>query len=192
MPLAITSDSTNLREERRRNPAVVAPWQGEDQTAGPPAVSSQKKPQTPFRIAVHDAHTFRAWQEQHELLQDAARRRASFFAFWEQLEGASYDEMPSARAESAMLDLLWSVASKIFIPAGELYADEAHGLRAEWEIGSRQLRLVVHASETKEDYLYWQDDEQTGEARYGLSATGDEVTSRHLLDRLKWLSNETK
>jgi hypothetical protein len=127
-----------------------------------------------------------------EGLRAVEQRFPSLVRFWEQFRDVPTDILPSDRAESAMLDLLLGIVPQIEIPKGELYADEAHGLRAEWEIGSRQLRLVVHASETKEDYLYWQDDEQTGEARYGLSATGEEITSRLLLDRLKWLSSTTR
>lgn len=40
---------------------------------------------------------------------------------------------------------------------GDLYPDGDGGLRVEWEHKTRQIRLIIHASEEREDYLYWQE-----------------------------------
>lgn len=121
-------------------------------------------------------------------------RHTAFGAFVEQLlelllDVSNFDDEflpPTQRAIEATLDTLYRAAGYCYfpLPAGHLYPDGDGGLRLDWQMGERQLRLVVHASDSSQDYLYHQKGTD-----YGVE-TG--VTPYLLAGWICWLTESVK
>jgi hypothetical protein len=90
---------------------------------------------------------------------------------------------PTPRATEDTFVLLRAASEKTRLLEGELYPDEKGGLRIEWRRAApeRYLLLAVHASDARQDYLYYQSGAKRGELQAGVS-------SSLLADRSRWLT----
>jgi hypothetical protein len=90
----------------------------------------------------------------------------------------------TANARMVAKALLSGTENKGFLPDGDLYPDSEGGLRVEWEFDRREVRLIVHAHELGENYIYWQDGEE-----YNIVTP---ISVNILSGRLRWLNTTTE
>ena len=86
---------------------------------------------------------------------------------------------PTRYAALRLWELLANVDSQMgtAFPYGYIYGDGDGGLRAEWKIPHREVRLRIAAQEGEQSYIYHQEHENYG---------GDKVVSAAAL--LRWLN----
>ena len=93
------------------------------------------------------------------------------------------DLAPTQRAINRAVLLL--VETQSHLPdSGDMYRDGDGGIRVEWESRTRQIRLFIHASEEREDYVYWQDGNE-----YSIDTP---VTASALAKWQEWLQGSAK
>lgn len=90
-------------------------------------------------------------------------------------DDTNFDEdclRPTSRAIEDVFALLHAASNKIRLPEGAFYPDEKGGLRIEWRraMPERYLLPVVHATDARQDYLYYQSDDKRGELQAGVSS----------------------
>jgi hypothetical protein len=103
-------------------------------------------------------------------------------------DARDYDEAsPTARTRCVAFRLLWKASRSLLIPLpdnGNLYGDGSGGIRIEWRNGERQLRLVIHGSDPRYDYLYHQDGDE-----YDVET---DLSPVNISGWLRWLTGQIK
>ena len=95
-----------------------------------------------------------------------------------QLETPCESPVTELAYQAATSHLLAAWVAEQLLP-GDLCPDGDGGLDVDWERGSKRITLFLHATESRENYLYWQDG-----TRYGIETP---PTPDTLIRRLVWL-----
>lgn len=92
------------------------------------------------------------------------------------------EDLPLTPHAQQRATLLLSVVAQELPKGGILIGDSVGGLRVKWYNGERHILLFIHASQEREDYVYWREGE-----RYNITTP---VTAPLLTSWLRWLRGD--
>ena len=90
-------------------------------------------------------------------------------------------EPTTSHAVWQAIPLLEAAREQYLLMEGDAYGDGDGGLNMDWERGNKKIVVFVHATDPRENYLYWDCGDQ-----YGIETP---LLSEVLTRRLVWLRN---